>query len=63
MGIKSRLRLAVRGLILRDDRLLMVNAWPGGKSDLLCAPGGGLSLTNHCRTILYERFTRKRVLQ
>lgn len=36
------LRLAVRGLILRDDRLLMVNAWPGGKSDLLCAPGGGV---------------------
>lgn len=36
------IRLAVRGLILRDDRLLMVNAWPGGKSDLLCAPGGGV---------------------
>lgn len=36
------LRLAVRGLILLDDRLLMVNAWPGGKSDLLCAPGGGV---------------------
>lgn len=35
-------RLAVRGLILRDDRLLLVNAWPGGKSDLLCAPGGGV---------------------
>lgn len=34
-------RLAVRGLILRDDRLLMVNAWPGN-SDLLCAPGGGV---------------------
>ncbi len=36
------LRLAVRGLILMDNRLLMVNAWPGGKSDLLCAPGGGV---------------------
>ena len=35
-------RLAVRGLILRDQRLLMVNAWGGGKSDLLCAPGGGV---------------------
>lgn len=35
-------RLAVRGLILRDDRLLLVNAWPGGKSDLMCAPGGGV---------------------
>lgn len=39
-----RPRLAVRGLILRDDRLLLVNAWPGGKSDLLCAPGGGVDL-------------------
>lgn len=36
------IRVAVRGLILRGDRLLMVNAWPGGKSDLLCAPGGGV---------------------
>ncbi|MHC0053750.1 NUDIX domain-containing protein [Actibacterium sp. D379-3] len=35
-------RLAVRALILRDDRLLLVNAWPGGKSDLWCAPGGGV---------------------
>lgn len=38
------LRLAVRGLLLLDDRLLMVNAWPGGKSDLLCAPGGGVEI-------------------
>ncbi len=36
------IRLAVRALILRKDRLLMVNAWPGGQSDLLCAPGGGV---------------------
>jgi len=36
------IRVAVRALILREDRLLMVNAWPGGKSDLLCAPGGGV---------------------
>lgn len=35
-------RLAVRGLILREGRLLMVNAWGGGTSDLLCAPGGGV---------------------
>jgi ADP-ribose pyrophosphatase YjhB (NUDIX family) len=35
-------RLAVRALILVDDRLLLVNAWPGGKSDLWCAPGGGV---------------------
>ena len=35
-------RLAVRGLILHEDRLLVVNAWPGGTSDLWCAPGGGV---------------------
>lgn len=36
------IRLAVRALIIRDDRLLLVNAWPGAQSDLLCAPGGGV---------------------
>lgn len=35
-------RLAVRALILSRDRLLLVNAWPGGVSDLWCAPGGGV---------------------
>jgi 8-oxo-dGTP pyrophosphatase MutT (NUDIX family) len=35
-------RLAVRGLLLIDGRLLLVNAWGGGRSDLLCAPGGGV---------------------
>jgi 8-oxo-dGTP pyrophosphatase MutT (NUDIX family) len=35
-------RLAVRGLLLIENRLLLVNAWGGGKSDLLCAPGGGV---------------------
>jgi len=35
-------RLAVRGLILVDDRLLLVNAYPGEQSDLWCAPGGGV---------------------
>ncbi|MCL1629615.1 MULTISPECIES: NUDIX domain-containing protein [Roseinatronobacter] len=34
-------RLAVRALILHQGRLLIVNAWPDGKSDLWCAPGGG----------------------
>lgn len=34
-------RLATRALILQQDRLLLVNAWPGGMSDLWCAPGGG----------------------
>jgi 8-oxo-dGTP diphosphatase len=35
-------RLAVRALILQDDRLLLVNAWGDAKSDLWCAPGGGV---------------------
>jgi ADP-ribose pyrophosphatase YjhB (NUDIX family) len=35
-------RLAVRALILREGRLLLVNAYPGGRSDLWCAPGGGV---------------------
>ena len=36
-------RLAVRAVIVQDDRLLLVNAWPADKgSDLWCAPGGGV---------------------
>lgn len=35
-------RLAARALILHQDRLLIVNAYPAGKSDLWCAPGGGV---------------------
>lgn len=34
-------RLAVRALILHEDRLLLVNAY-AGRSDLWCAPGGGV---------------------
>ncbi|WP_295043813.1 NUDIX hydrolase [uncultured Paracoccus sp.] len=35
-------RLAVRAAILWDDRLLLVNAYPGNRSDLWCLPGGGV---------------------
>lgn len=35
-------RLAVRALILHQDRLLLVNAWRSARSDLWCAPGGGV---------------------
>lgn len=35
-------RLSTRALILHQNRLLLVNAWPGGTSDLWCAPGGGV---------------------
>ncbi len=41
MAAKSP-RLAARALILQDDRLLLVNAYPGNRSDLWCAPGGGV---------------------
>jgi 8-oxo-dGTP diphosphatase len=42
VGMRRVPRLAVRALILRDNRLLVVNAWPDGQSDLWCAPGGGV---------------------
>ena len=35
-------RIAVRAIIIEDGRILMVNAWPDGKSPLMCAPGGGV---------------------
>lgn len=34
-------RIAVRALILHQDRLLLVNAYPGARLGLWCAPGGG----------------------
>lgn len=36
-------RMAVRAVILKGNRLLLVNAWPDGRSTLLCAPGGGVN--------------------
>jgi ADP-ribose pyrophosphatase YjhB (NUDIX family) len=30
--------------LLHEDRLLLVNAWPGPSSDLWCAPGGGVEI-------------------
>lgn len=52
-------RLAVRGLLLLDNRLLLVNAWPPEKnSDLWCAPGGGVdrgqSLPDNLRREFHE---------
>ncbi len=35
-------RLAARAVIVHDNRLLLVNAYPNGASDLWCAPGGGV---------------------
>lgn len=51
-------RLAARALILHEDRLLLVNAYPGGRSDLWCAPGGGVhagaSLPDNLRREVHE---------
>ncbi len=40
MRLKSP-RIAARGIVMHDNRLLLVNAYPDGQSDLWCAPGGG----------------------
>lgn len=51
-------RLAVRAIILHQGRLLIVNAWPDGQSDLWCAPGGGVergqSLHDNLKREIYE---------
>lgn len=51
-------RLAVRAVIVQEGRLLLVNAWPDGKSDLLCAPGGGVeahsALPDNLKREVYE---------
>ncbi len=55
---KYRPRIAVRALVLQDDRLLLVNAYAGRRSDLWCAPGGGVepgaSLTENLARELHE---------
>lgn len=43
LAMSCSIRLAVRGLLLHEDRLLLVNAY-GGRSDIWCAPGGGAEL-------------------
>lgn len=51
-------RIAVRAIIKNEDRLLLVNAWPDGRSELLCAPGGGVepgtSLPENLAREVYE---------
>lgn len=52
------IRLAVRGIIVHENRLLLVNAYKG-RSDLWCAPGGGAEVhqslpENLAREILEE---------
>jgi 8-oxo-dGTP diphosphatase len=38
---KFKPRIAARALILHQDRLLLVNAYPDARLQLWCAPGGG----------------------
>ncbi|RYH93482.1 MAG: NUDIX hydrolase [Acetobacteraceae bacterium] len=38
---RQKPRLAARALILHEDRLLLVNAYPKARLGLWCAPGGG----------------------
>ncbi|SLN72249.1 NUDIX domain-containing protein [Roseisalinus antarcticus] len=38
--MSRQIRLAVRAVLLRSDRLLLVNAYRG-RQDIWCAPGGG----------------------
>ena len=51
-------RIATRALILHDQLLLLVNAYGGGKSDLWCAPGGGVephsSLPDNLKREVFE---------
>jgi 8-oxo-dGTP diphosphatase len=39
--MKRPIRVAARAVLLHRDRLLLVNAFAGHRSDLWCAPGGG----------------------
>ena len=64
-------RIAVRAVLIHDNKLLLVNAWPDGKSKLLCAPGGGVepgsALPDNLMREVYEetasilRFNRQRL--
>ena len=51
-------RVAVRAIIIHEDRLLLVNAWAGQKSPLMCTPGGGVnigtSLPENLKREVYE---------
>ena len=52
---KRPVRIAVRALILLQDRLLLVNAYANGTSNLWCAPGGGVD----ANTSLPENLVRE----
>ncbi len=51
-------RVAVRAILKHNDRLLLVNAYAGGKHPLMCAPGGGVergsALPDNLKREVYE---------
>lgn len=48
----------MRAILKHEGRLLLVNAYPDGQSDLLCVPGGGVemgaSLPDNLRREVFE---------
>ncbi|WP_120499622.1 NUDIX hydrolase [Roseovarius sp. EL26] len=58
MSTYKPVRLAVRAIIVENSRLLLVNAYAGQKSDLWCAPGGGVdpgaSLPDNLKREVFE---------
>jgi len=52
------MRIAARALIMKDNRLLLVNAYADRRLDLWCAPGGGVekhqSLVENLAREIYE---------
>ncbi len=51
-------RLAVRAVVLHRNRLLLVNAMPESKSNIMCVPGGGVergsALPENLKREVYE---------
>lgn len=51
-------RIAVRAILKHDNKLLLVNAYAGGKHPLMCAPGGGVergsSLPDNLKREVFE---------
>ena len=57
------IRMAVRGILIVNNRLLLVNAWPEAKSDLMCAPGGGADAHSSLEDNLKREFLEETGLE
>lgn len=58
--IRAKPRLAVRGLLVVADKLLLVNAYKGREGALYCAQAVGLRQANPCPKTYSASFTKKR---